>query len=232
MDGLTGVFFFGTADAARLESGEVVDYGRRPVAYWQLKVSEGETPKNLRARVELFHNGEPVDAYYVLPGFDGSVLNELVLNNIERTNASGLAPRQAGPRNDGTGDEIASSTGIDFEFRLSEISVSDIPFTPTVLTVRSEQTVTIGTVKITVSERQSYCESFASITPGWFETTADVETLADPGSTPQEKQQAMRRQVIPDLQRTHPYDCDLESDAALFADFVQDAEANKETGGN
>lgn len=94
-----------------------------------------------------------------------------------------------------------------------------------------EPTVTVGTVTIPVSQRQAYCESFARITPGWFETSADMETLADPGSTHQEKLQAMRRQAIPDMKRNHPYDCDLKSDAALFADFVQDAEANKASEG-
>lgn len=66
---------------------------------------------------------------------------------------------------------------------------------------------------------------------GWFETSADMETLADPGYTQQEKLQAIRRQAIPDMKRTHPYDCDLKSDTALFVDFVQDAEANKASGG-
>lgn len=130
-DGMTGEFFYYTADAFELVGNELKDSGQRPVGYWRLTVPEGESPKNLRAKVELLRDGEPVDAYYLLPGFEGSaVKNELVLNNIEQTNSSGLAPREAGPHGDGHGQELASATGKDFSFRLSEISVSDEPFTP------------------------------------------------------------------------------------------------------
>ena len=75
--------------------------------------------------------------------------------------------------------------------------------------------------------RAEYCESFASITPGFFETSEAVATLADPGASQAARLQALKDQLAEQSGkgRTWPYDCNRASDQARFNKFMADAEA-------
>ncbi|MGW4018267.1 hypothetical protein ACWECW_18375 [Rhodococcus ruber] len=125
LDGLSASFFYGTTGAYRVESGEpVLTDELSPIMYWRFTVPEGEPPKDFRAKVQLLYDGEPIDAYYSLPDVDGGVLrNEMFDGDIDRKSASGLSPEDSDQR--GRYALIGSGTGTDFEFRLSEMTVSD-----------------------------------------------------------------------------------------------------------
>lgn len=125
LDGLSAVFFYGTTSVYQVESGKpVLTDELSPVMWWRFTVPEGEPSKDFRATVELLHDGKPVDAYYVLPDADGVPLkNAMIDSDIERKSASGLSPEASDRR--GEHMLIGSSTGTDFEFRISGMTVSD-----------------------------------------------------------------------------------------------------------
>ncbi|MDH6284310.1 hypothetical protein [Prescottella agglutinans] len=126
LDGLMGEFYYSTSD---IVSGP----GRnRPVLMWTLTNTADGVPKSFRAKVEVRQDGRPVDAYFAF-GKQGHAKNEWIANDVELETSSGLIANKTGPRHDGRSDDLASDTGTDFEFTLSNIEVADTQFTPTEL---------------------------------------------------------------------------------------------------
>lgn len=70
--------------------------------------------------------------------------------------------------------------------------------------------------------RETACESFAAVTPGFYESTAAVQTLADPSASTRDRTDAMNQQLDQmsgARLRTRPYDCDDPRDEKYFDDF-------------
>ncbi|ORJ92608.1 hypothetical protein A6F55_23895 [Prescottella equi] len=82
--------------------------------------------------------------------------------------------------------------------------------------------------------RQTACESFAEITPGFYESTAAIGTLSDPSASTSDRAEAMSKQLEAmsgSNKRTRPYDCNDPRDEEYFADFysgfMKDQQAEK-----
>ncbi len=130
VDGVTASFYYSTATA----SGPMGT--NRPVVHVELEPITPGGVKNFRAKVEVRHDGNPVDTYY---SFDnkGASKNEKITNDFEYKMSFGLLPQVTGPRHDGSSDDFASKTGTDFEFTIADIEIADTPFAPTELVRRA-----------------------------------------------------------------------------------------------
>ncbi|MGF7124012.1 hypothetical protein [Rhodococcus sp. BE178] len=81
--------------------------------------------------------------------------------------------------------------------------------------------------------RATACESFASITPGFYESSDAVSTLSDPGASTSDRVDALRAQLDQSSssnKRTRPYDCNDARDAKWFDDFYASVVAEQRDG--
>lgn len=72
-------------------------------------------------------------------------------------------------------------------------------------------------------QRQSYCDAFARLTPGYLEISENTETLANPDSNSSDKSDALKSTLDSlgsGTKRTQPYDCNSPADKDRFDRFV------------
>ncbi|WP_145708832.1 hypothetical protein [Rhodococcus rhodochrous] len=129
--------YYYTETATNINDGELVHPGGfQPNVSWSLIVDEEvEAAEGVqlafRAKVELLHDGAPIDSYYQYLGKDVTK-NAMVHNRKLGPNAYGWAasPYKAPMLSDGSTEVITSRAGTDFEFRFSEIEIGTESFTP------------------------------------------------------------------------------------------------------
>jgi hypothetical protein len=123
LDGLTVTMYY---DATSLLAPAGTN---RPLVMWEMKITDDASSKSFRADVELRRNGNLLDAYYYLPG-ESFAKNEWI-NTVTAGpgTSSSLIPNKSGPKRVGNSEYFTSATGRDFEFTLTNIEVSDSPFT-------------------------------------------------------------------------------------------------------
>lgn len=101
----------------------------RPVVHWEITNTEPSTPKNFRANLEVRQGDKPIDVFISYQG-DVDAKNEWIVSNITGNTSSGLTPELTGPQRDHSWQYLTSTTGEDFVFTLSDLTVSDTPLTP------------------------------------------------------------------------------------------------------
>ncbi|MGF7124993.1 hypothetical protein [Rhodococcus sp. BE178] len=72
--------------------------------------------------------------------------------------------------------------------------------------------------------REMACGSFASITPGFYESTDAIGTLSDSNASSSDRADALRAQLDQSSssnKRTRPYDCNDPRDAKWFDGFYE-----------
>ncbi|MBM4574984.1 hypothetical protein GS896_25800 [Rhodococcus hoagii] len=101
----------------------------RPVVHWEITNTEPSTPKSFRANLEVRQGEKPIDVFI---GYQGDIdaKNEWIVSNISGTTSSGLTPELTGPQRDHSWQYLTSTTGEDFVFTLSDLTVSTTPLTP------------------------------------------------------------------------------------------------------
>ena len=136
------VYYYTHEETNILDNKLVYPGGLQPNVNWELVVDDEVTAAEgtnltFRAKVELFHNGKPIDSYYFHRSSD-VLKNEIVAEREFGPDAYGwgASPYKAPYQLSNESGEpntlvMASDTGTDFVFRFSEIEIGTEPFTPT-----------------------------------------------------------------------------------------------------
>ncbi|UNN05188.1 hypothetical protein [Rhodococcus opacus] len=129
LNGLEVSFYYMITDRSGGQHG--------PLVALEMTTTDGSGSKNFRANVEVKQGGQPVDAYfYPLDGDEtvyspeaagvNNTKNELAVSNIHDKLIAGVMP-YSDPR--AIAFEMTSTTGTDFEITLTDLQVSETPFT-------------------------------------------------------------------------------------------------------